>query len=272
MANDRKVRDESELTFYRDGMQLLLKHNVPFLVGGAWAMAFYTGIKRNTKDLDLYVSSEDIPSILDLFHQSGYRVEKRYSHWLAKIFDGDDLIDLIYRAGNGLCKVDDSWLERAQNREMFGVQVRVAAPEELIWMKAYIMERERYDGADVAHFLLSCADQIDWKHLLARFGEDWPVLLVHLVLFNYIYPSERHRLPSEMVQTLIKKMRAEVTEPAPQRVCRGTLLSRAQYLIDVERGFRDARLDPRCKITAEELQSWTAAIPSQSGIPIRRAR
>jgi len=48
---------------------------------------------------------------------------------------------------------------------------------------------------------------------------------------------------------------------ATQRVCRGTPLSRAQYLPDVrERGFRGARLDARCKITAAELESWTGEI------------
>jgi hypothetical protein len=50
---------------------------------------------------------------------------------------------------------------------------------------------------------------------------------------------------------------------ATERVCRGTLLSRAQYLPDIrERGFRDVRLDARCKVTAAELESWTAAIPA----------
>jgi hypothetical protein len=52
---------------------------------------------------------------------------------------------------------------------------------------------------------------------------------------------------------------------ATERVCRGTLLSRAQYLPDIrERGFRDVRLDARCKVTAAELESWTAAIPAAS--------
>jgi hypothetical protein len=50
---------------------------------------------------------------------------------------------------------------------------------------------------------------------------------------------------------------------ATERVCRDTPLLRAQYLPDVrERGFRDARLDARCKVTAAELESWTAEIPA----------
>ena len=51
---------------------------------------------------------------------------------------------------------------------------------------------------------------------------------------------------------------ATVTE----RVCFGTLLSRAQYLHDVrEEGFRDARLDERCRMTMAELEAWTAKRP-----------
>ena len=44
-------------------------------------------------------------------------------------------------------------------------------------------------------------------------------------------------------------------------MCRGTLLSRAQYLVDVESwGYRDARLDPRVAMTEEDIAHWTRAI------------
>jgi len=251
--------------FYRESLQLLSAREIPFLVGGAYAMALYTGIKRETKDFDICVRAKDVDAILELFRANGHRVERTHRHWLAKIFRGEHLVDVIYRAGNGLCEVDDLWLERAQRKDVFGVNARIAAPEELIWMKAYIMERERYDGADVAHLLFSCAECIDWKHLLLRFGDDWRVLLSHLVLFGFIYPTERHRIPPALIEKLCDKLRAEQILPEPDRVCRGTLLSRAQYLVDVEKGgFRDARVDARCQLTAEDLESWTAEIPPES--------
>jgi hypothetical protein len=53
----------------------------------------------------------------------------------------------------------------------------------LIWQKAYVMERERFDGADIVHLLASCAPGIDWKRLMERFGPDWRVLMSHLILF-----------------------------------------------------------------------------------------
>lgn len=264
---DKSRADSKE--FYRKGLQLLNDRNVSFLIGGAHAMALYTGIERETKDFDLYVRAQDIEEVLQIFQDEGYRVERSFPHWLAKVFAGEYLIDLIYRAGNGLCEVDDSWLDRSQVREVFGVTARVTAPEELIWMKAYIMERERYDGADIAHLLLSCADRIDWKHLLLRFGDDWRVLLTQLVLFGFIYPSERHRIPAAVLEQLCGKLSKEQIAPETDRVCRGTLLSRAQYLIDVqERGFRDARLDARCQLTENDVRFWTANIPAEAGMPV----
>ena len=255
----------SEATrFYRESMQLLERERVPFMVGGAFALALYTGIARNTKDFDVFVKATDVDLTLNVFQRHGYRTEKTHPHWLAKVFQGEDLIDIIYRGGNGLCEVDESWLARAPTQEVLGVRAKICAPEEIIWMKAYIMERERYDGADVAHLLLNCAEQIDWPHLVERFGPDWRVLLSHLALFGFIYPSERHRLPLAIIEELIDKMRREGATPATERICQGTLLSRAQYLHDVrEQGFRDARLNERCRMTKAEMDEWTALRPRE---------
>jgi hypothetical protein len=86
--------------------------------------------------------------------------------------------------------VNDRWFERARQAEVFGTAVRLSAPEEIIWMKAYIMERERYDGADVAHLFWHCAAPMDWEHLLRIFGPDWRVLLSHLIsLVSFIQRS-----------------------------------------------------------------------------------
>ena len=47
------------LAFYRAVMQGLQSTDVPFLVGGAYAFASYTGITRDTKDLDIFVRPKD---------------------------------------------------------------------------------------------------------------------------------------------------------------------------------------------------------------------
>ena len=139
-------------------------------------------------------------------------------------------------------------------------------------MKAYIMERERFDGADVAHILQSCGDKLDWPHLVRRFGLDWRVLLSHLVLFGYIYPGERDKIPTAIMDDLIARLRSEKSTAGANRICNGTLLSRKQYLLDVrERGFRDARLQARVQMNAKDIAHWTRAIAKEENARGNRA-
>src|SRR4051812_40157642 len=179
--------------FYRACVRLLEQAEIPFLVGGAYAFGSYTGISRDTKDLDIFLKPKDVERAVNLLEKGGYRCERTFPHWLAKAHCGEYVVDLIYRAGNGLCEVDPSWLDRACEGQLLGIPVKLCAPEEILWMKAFVMERERYDGADIAHIIESCAEKIDWQHLVQRFGPDWRLLLSHLLLFGYIFPSERNR-------------------------------------------------------------------------------
>ncbi len=266
-AAARKARS-SPNDFHLRSVAALQDAKVPFLIGGAYVVEVYAGVSRRTKDFDLFIRPQHADAALNALARAGYETELTSSHWLAKARRGRDYVDLIFRAGNGLCEVDDSWFERAQDHELLGLHVKLSPPEETIWMKAYIMERERFDGADVAHILLSCAEKLDWQHLVQRFGPDWRVLLSHLVLFGYIYPSEQGRIPTTVMDDLIGRLRKEAPAGGDKRLCRGTLLSRKQYLVDVhKRGFHDARLEKRVHMGSEDIAQWTKAIPKEEQAP-----
>ena len=252
--------DPEGAAFYSDAMRLLKENGVPFLLGGAYAVCVYTGLARHTKDVDLFIQRPDLDRALAIFEKNGYLTEKTFPHWLAKVYRGDNFVDLIFAAGNGLAVVDGSWFARSRQSEFLGAQVNVMAPEEVIWMKAFIQERERYDGADIAHLIRSCADTLDWRHLWARFGADWRVLFSFLILFGYIYPSERQRIPADLWHAFAELLAREQGTSCNDRICRGTFLSRAQFLPDVtELGYRDARLEPRTTMTEKDVNYWTAA-------------
>ena len=144
---------------------------------------------------------------------------------------------------------------------MLGVPTRLVPAEEMIWSKAFVMEKYRYDGADVAHLLLLRGLELDWKRLLWRFGRHWRVLLGHLVLFGFIYPRHRTLVPPQVLEALTYRLRRESRGTlAGNAVCQGVLLSRKQYRVDVECwGFRDARLDPDVRMTAKDIEEWTRA-------------
>jgi hypothetical protein len=247
--------------FYRDALQALEGGGVSFLVGGAFAFERYAHIARPTKDLDIFIHPRDVSQALALLSGRGYRTEVPFPHWLAKAWSGDAFLDLIFSSGNGIVVVDDEWFDNAPYGEVLGLPVKLCPVEEMIWSKSFVLERERCDAADVAHLLLQAAAWLDWDRLLARYGERWRVLFSHLVLFGFIYPSERTVIPPAVMRELWDRAARELEVDSAERVCNGTVLSRAQYLVDVERwGFEDGRLTPRGGMTASEVARWTAAI------------
>jgi hypothetical protein len=255
------VPGDSLATFYIDALRLLAQAKIPFLVGGGFACARYTKVDRDTKDLDILLHPRDVSRAVTAFARAGYRAGVPYPHWLAKVRSRDHhYLDLVFGFGNGLARVDDEWFTHAVVDTVLGLPLRLCPAEELLWSKAFIQERERFDGADVLHLLHACAATFDWNRLLARFGDQWPVLLSYLVLFQFVYPARRADVPQAVMDGLVRALRRQRAEPN-NRLCLGTLLSREQYLPDVTHGgYEDARIRPHGDMTLAEKTIWTAAI------------
>jgi len=247
---------------YQRVMRTLDAGGVRFLVGGAYAFTPVTGIPRSTKDFDLFVAKDDIRRALDVLGAAGFRTELTFPHWLGKAFWGKEFVDLIFSSGNGVAPVDAAWFARAPRGTVLGIEVYLAPAEEMLWSKAFVMERERYDGGDVIHLLRARAEKLDWQRLIDRFGPYWRVLLAKLVLFGFVYPGERTRIPRWVMDDLLGRLTPELdADDDVGRLCQGTILSRQQYLPDVtEWGYEDGRLVPHGNMSAEEIAEWTAAI------------
>lgn len=257
--------------FFRRVLAELNRAGVEFLVGGGHALERYLGIGRSVNDLDLFMRERDVPTALARVESRlGFRTEMTFPHWLAKIKrDEQDHIDVIFNSGNALCAVDDDWFRHAVPSTVMGEPVALCPAEETIWSKAFVMERERYDGADIAHLLHARAEVLDWGRLARRFGPHWRVLLSHLILFGYVYPSERRRIPEPLMRRCLHLIEAELGQAPPRRVCRGPVLSRAQFLVDVQLwGYEDARLLPHGRMSEEDAGIWTAAIDEATSRPI----
>jgi hypothetical protein len=248
---------------HRAALVALRKSDGPFLVGGAYALARHTGLRsRPVKDLDLVTRRRDLPAVRAAFESAGWSTRIAFPHWLAKAVREDEVVDILFASGNGEARVDDAWFANARPGRLFGVAVSFCPPEEEIWMRSYVMERERYDGADVAHLIRACGPSLDWERLLERFGPHWRLLLAHVVLFDFIYPTEKDRVPAWVKNELLARLRSEPEEEptADERVCRGTLLSRVEYQVDVRRwGYADARVAPRGSMTKDQAREWTRA-------------
>jgi len=246
--------------FYREALAALAGAGVPHLLGGGFAFMHYTGVYRDTKDLDVFLRPADAEQAVAIVAAAGYRAEIVAPHWLGKAYCGDAFIDFIFSSGNGVCLVDDEWFVHAEVARVLDMPVLLSPVEEMIWSKAFIQERERFDGADVLHLLRETGPSLDWPRLLMRFGDHWRVLLSHLILFGFVYPDKRQNIPAWVMDELTRRL--SVSRPNVQNdVCYGTLLSREQYVYDVERWkYRDGRAQPEGPMTREQIEIWTAAI------------
>ena len=235
--------DPVEQQVHGRALALLQDAGMAPMVGGAYAMRTYAGLWRDTKDLDLFLRKDRVGDALELLARAGYRTEMTDPMWIAKAFAGPYFIDLIFSSGNGIGTVDEEWERRASRATVLDREALIVPAEEMIWQKGYIQERERFDGADIHHLLRCRGAQLDWRHILDRFGDHWPVLLGHLVTFRFAFPSDKQQVPSWVMKELTGRLSQQEGQPPPAgRICRGTLLSRQQYLAEVnERGYRDAR-------------------------------
>lgn len=247
IAPDPATRD-----FYVAALTRLDEAKIPYVVGGGYAMAHYTGIARNTKDLDIFVKPSDQRRVLATMEQAGYRTEYFYKFWIAKALSGESFIDILYNSGNGLCPVDDDWFKYATKFEIHGYPTRLCPPEEQLFSKAFVMDRDRFDGTDVNHIIFAQGRTMDWRRLLRRFTTHERVLMAHLMLFGYAYPTERARVPEWVMGELEQAIRRE--SPRQQKICFGTNMAQKGYGVPIrEWGFADGRLKPHGPLTPQEV-------------------
>jgi hypothetical protein len=256
----RRMVSPSASQFYGDTIRTLTDARIPFVVGGAFALKHYAGVARGTKDLDIFLRRQDLTRALDALDAHGYMTDQTFPHWLAKAWCGEQFVDFIFASANGLCSVDDQWFSAGVTVTIFGQPALLCPIEEVIWSKCFVMERERFDGADIHHLIAAKGSAIDWARLLGRVGENWRVLLAHLIVYGFVYPREREQVPAWVLNELTARLAAQrASEDVP--VCNGTLLSREQYLFDLEeRGYADARLPPFGNVSSAEIALWTDAI------------
>jgi hypothetical protein len=225
---------------FREVIELLEGNKIGFAVSGAFALHEYTGIWRDTKDLDLFLPAVEIPRALALLRGARFETEIPDPVWLAKAWRGDFFVDLIAGMSNAVVRVDASWIQRSCRSEVLGLRPRVLPPEELIASKVFVTRRERFDAADICHVIYRTGEEMDWKRLLDLVGEHWQMLLWHLLLYHYVYPADTSRVPQEVWEELLQRFRVELTHPNQTLEFRGSLIDEKMFAIDVkEWGLRN---------------------------------
>src|SRR5689334_25139375 len=70
--------------------------NVPFALSGGYA-SWARGGPEPVHDVDFVLLEEDVPHALRALAAAGLRAADPPEDWLVKVYDGDCLVDLIFR-------------------------------------------------------------------------------------------------------------------------------------------------------------------------------
>ncbi len=177
-----------------------------FAIGGGFAVNVYTGLQRNTKDLDIYIAPSDCETMIEILAQAGmsdYYEQLPYDRkWIYRGTADGVIVDLIWAMANQAARVDEAWLTRGPEVEIAGQQLRLLPPEELLWTKLYVVQRDRCDWPDVLNLIYSRGETLDWKHLLKRLGDDAALLAGVLTLFVWLCPGRARMVPGWLWERL----------------------------------------------------------------------
>ena len=234
---------------------------VPYVVSGAFALQQHTGIWRNTKDLDLFLTSDTVPDALRHLQEQGFETEVRDPVWLAKAHRDGYFVDLITGMSNAVITVDQSWIDRSSPCVILGVPTRVLAAEELIASKLFVNFRERFDGADIVHIIYGTRGNIDWRRVLQLVGEHWELVLWELILFHYVYPSKQDVVPRPIWDDLLSRFRRQLDSGSMNLPFRGSLIDEKMFSIDMKEWGMENLLKEQREQRQPKIEEGTGALP-----------
>jgi hypothetical protein len=139
--------------------------DVPFLLGGGLAV-WARGGPATSHDLDLMVKPEDAKRALEVLAEAGMRPEKPPEGWLFKAWDGEVLVDLIFKPVGQ--PVDESLFERAEELEVNAVPMLVMGVDDVLVTKLKALDEHELDYERALEFARALREQIDWADVRER--------------------------------------------------------------------------------------------------------
>ena len=150
---------------------VLREADVPFLLGGGLA-AWARGGPETAHDLDFMVRPDDADRALEALQRAGLRTARPPEDWLYKAWDGDTLVDVIFRPSGG--DVDDAMFDRAEVLDVQAVRMDVMSLEDVLVTKLLSMREHEVDYDGVLEIARALREQVDWEAVQER-TRDSPV-------------------------------------------------------------------------------------------------
>ena len=138
---------------------------VPFALGGGLAVWARGGAKTE-HDVDFFVKQEDAERAQQALVDTGFKAEKPPEGWLLKAYDEGVLVDLIFDPRGG--PIDDEWLERADELDVYAVTMRVASLDDVLVTKLLALTEQNLDYSSVLETARAVREQLDWDEVRRR--------------------------------------------------------------------------------------------------------
>ena len=139
--------------------------DVDFMLAGGLAI-WARGGPPTDHDVDLYLRPRDADRALDALADVGLRVERPPEGWLYKAWEGENLVDLIFRPAGG--EVDDEYFDRATELEVSALTLLVASADDLLVTKLLAITEQSPDYRAILEISRALREQVDWDHVEVR--------------------------------------------------------------------------------------------------------
>ncbi len=138
---------------------------VPFVLGGGLAV-WARGGPATGHDLDFMVKPEDADRALEVLTEAGMRPERPPEGWLYKAWDGDVLVDLIFRP-KGM-EIDDAVIARGEDLKVLAMPIKVMALEDVLCTKLLSFHEHNVDYASLLQMARALREKVDWEDVRTR--------------------------------------------------------------------------------------------------------
>lgn len=157
---------------------ILRRAGIPFALAGGGA-AYARGAAPPVKDVDFVLLESDVGKAAAAMDAGGMQVENPPEDWLIKAYDGDQVIDLIFRLADR--PVTRELLDRADELEVAAAHMPVLDATDLVIAWLRVFSEHQADFAATLTCVRPLREQVDWARVQAQTG-DSPFAHAFLVL------------------------------------------------------------------------------------------
>jgi hypothetical protein len=160
----------------------LTSGGISFALGGGYA-GWALGGPEPEHDVDFLVAEPDAVRAEQVLADAGLRVEHPPEDWLFKVFDGDAMVDLIFRAAGE--PVGQDLMDRAVEVEVLSVRMPVLSPTDLLVTKMLALSEHACDYGKVLPSARALREQVEWPQVRERTSHN-PFAVALLVLLEQL--------------------------------------------------------------------------------------